>query len=75
VQTTKQDGQIDIELSFVNQDYPAFELVCGVQNPADPAIAVNNDGVLAVIWQETFRSGCWRFAVSSDGQSLSRSDV
>lgn len=40
---------------------------------ADPAIAVNKDGVLAVMWQEKFRSGCWRFAVSADGKSLSRS--
>jgi hypothetical protein len=39
----------------------------------DVAIEVNKDGVLGVMWQEKSRSGCWRFAISTDGQSLSRS--
>jgi hypothetical protein len=38
-----------------------------------PAAAINKDGVLAVTWEEKFRSGCWMFAVSTDdGRSLSR---
>jgi hypothetical protein len=41
---------------------------------AAPSIAVNKDGVLAAMWQEKYRSGCWMFAVSTDaGKSLSRS--
>ncbi len=43
------------------------ELVYGT-----PTIAVNKDGVLAVMWQKKYRSGCWQFATSSDeGKSLS----
>lgn len=33
-------GLLDNLLSFSDQRYPAFEIVCGVQDPADPAIAV-----------------------------------
>lgn len=40
-----------------------------------PAIAVNQSGVLAVMWQKSYRSGCWMFATSADdGRSLSRSE-
>ncbi|MGC2331378.1 MAG: sialidase family protein, partial [Candidatus Acidiferrales bacterium] len=39
----------------------------------NPAIAVNLDGVLAVMWEQNRQSGCWMFAVSEDsGVSLSR---
>ncbi len=35
------------------------------------SIAVNKDGVLAMMWEKTPRSGCWTFAASSDdGKSL-----
>lgn len=33
-------GLFDNLLSFSNQEYPAFQIVCGVQDPADPAIPV-----------------------------------
>ncbi len=37
-----------------------------------PAIAFNKEGVVAVIWEEKLRSGCWMFAaLSDDGRSLS----
>jgi hypothetical protein len=40
---------------------------------ANPAIAVNKDGLLALMWRDNFRSGCWIFATSpDDGKSLSR---
>lgn len=40
-----------------------------------PTIAVNQAGVLAVMWQKSYRSGCWMFATSSDGgKSLSRAE-
>jgi hypothetical protein len=45
----------------------------GEQQYADPAIAVNKDGVLAIMWSKSFRSGCWLFATSADdGKTLSR---
>lgn len=45
----------------------------GEQEYASPAIAINKDGLMAVMWQKTFRSGCWMFATSvDDGKSLSR---
>ena len=38
-----------------------------------PTLAVNSDGVIAVMWERKQRSGCWMFAVSEDGgASLSR---
>jgi hypothetical protein len=37
------------------------------------AIAVNKDGMLAVMWKDSSNSGCWMFAVSEDGGiSMSR---
>jgi hypothetical protein len=47
------------------------------ESPTDtyghPAISVNREGVLGVMWEKKSRSGCWMFAVSEDGGvSLSR---
>jgi hypothetical protein len=45
----------------------------GDQEFADPTIAINKDGLLALMWQKSFRSGCWMFATSADdGKSMSR---
>lgn len=42
---------------------------------AHPALAVNKDGVLGLLWQDRQRSGCWRFAISTDrGTSFSRAE-
>ena len=39
----------------------------------NPTIAINQEGVLAVMWQQKERSSCWMFAISEDrGISLSR---
>ncbi|HLJ20894.1 MAG TPA: glycosyl transferase, partial [Stellaceae bacterium] len=33
-------GLLDNLLSFAEQRYPQYEIVCGVQNPGDPAIPI-----------------------------------
>lgn len=45
----------------------------GDQEYVDPAVAINKDGIMALMWQKSYRSGCWMFATSiDDGKSLSR---
>ena len=41
----------------------------------NPTIAINQEGILAVMWEHKRHSGCWMFAVSGDGgASLSRAE-
>jgi hypothetical protein len=45
----------------------------GDQEFGNPAIAINKDGLIAMMWQKTYRTGCWMFATSTDdGKTLSR---
>jgi hypothetical protein len=38
------------------------------------SLAVNNNGMIGMVWQDESRSGCWQFATSADGgKTLSRS--
>jgi hypothetical protein len=67
--TTSSDG--GKSWSRTNQILSADESSAG--GYIDPAVAVNREGILGVMWEQRPRSGCWMFAVSTNGgTSLSR---
>lgn len=39
---------------------------------SNPSLAVNKDGVLALMWEGKFRSGCWNFASFENGSRLAK---